>query len=76
MANGSWEQGRWVVELRRKLVTGNPEDKPFGAGRVVRFSLALFDDHTGNRYHHVSFEQTLGLGEKTTATVRAVRIGR
>ncbi len=76
MANGSWEGGRWVVELRRKLTTGNPEDKPFGSGRVVRFSLALFDDHVGNRYHQVSFVQTLGLGEKTTATVRAVRIGR
>ncbi|MBM3469229.1 MAG: hypothetical protein FJX73_00325 [Armatimonadetes bacterium] len=76
MANGSWEQGKWVVDLRRKLATGNPEDKPFGAGRVVRFSLALFDDHSGNRYHLVSFVQTLGLGEKTTATVRAVRIGR
>ena len=76
LANGSWERGKWVVELRRKLVTGNPDDKPFVPGRVYRFGLALFDDKVSNRYHFISFVQTLGLGEQTTATVRAVRIGR
>ena len=76
MANGSWQNGRWVVELRRKLVTGNPDDKPFRPGRVYRFGMSLFDDKVSNRYHLVSFVHTLGLGEQTTATVRAVRIRR
>lgn len=76
LANGSWQRGRWVVELRRKLVTGNPDDKPFVAGRVYRFGLAVFNDQVSNRYHFVSFPQTLGLGTQTIATVRAVRIGR
>jgi hypothetical protein len=76
LANGSWERGKWVVELRRKLVTGNSDDKPFVPGRVYRFGLAVFDDKVSNRYHFISFVQTLGLGEQTTATVRAVRIGR
>ena len=76
LANGSWERGKWVVELRRKLVTGNPDDKSFVPGRVYRFGLAVFDDKVSNRYHFISFVQTLGLGEQTTATVRAVRIRR
>lgn len=76
MANGSWQNGRWVVELRRKLVTGNPDDKPFVPGRIYRFGLSLFDDKVTARWHFVSFVHTLGLGANTTATVRAVRIGR
>jgi len=76
MVNASWQNGKWVVEFRRKLITGNADDKPLNAGRVYRFGMALFDDNTENRYHLISFVQTLGLGEQTTATVRAVRIGR
>ncbi|MDR7542957.1 MAG: ethylbenzene dehydrogenase-related protein [Armatimonadota bacterium] len=76
MANASWQNGRWVVELRRKLVTGNADDKPLKPGRVYRFGIALFDDNVESRYHLISFVHTLGLGEKTTATVRAVRVGR
>jgi len=76
LANGSWANGRWVVELRRKLVTGNPDDKPFKPGRVYRFGMSLFDDRVTARWHFVSFVQTLGLGAETRATVRAVRIGR
>lgn len=76
MANGSWARGRWTVELRRKLRTGNPDDKPFIPGRTYRFGLAIFDDYATGRWHHVSFEQTLGMGLQTRATVRAARIGR
>jgi hypothetical protein len=74
LANGSWGNGRWVVELRRKLVTGNPDDKPFKPGRVYRFGMSLFDDNVTARWHFVSFVQTLGLGAETRAAVRAVRI--
>jgi hypothetical protein len=76
LANGAWARGRWVVELRRKLVTGNQDDKPFVAGRVYRFGVAVFNDMVTGRYHFVSFTQTLGLGQETIATVRAVRLGR
>lgn len=76
LANGSWARGRWVVELRRRLVTGNPDDKPLAPGRVYRFGLAVFNDKVSNRYHFISFPQTLGLGKETLATIRAVRIGR
>src|SRR3990170_4456940 len=76
LANGSWARGRWVVELRRKLITGNPDDKPFVAGRVYRFGLAVFNDMVSNRYHFISFPQTLGLGRQTVAAIRAVRLGR
>jgi len=76
LANGSWARGRWVVELRRKLVTGNPDDKPFVAGRVYRVGFAVFNDKVSNRYHFVSFPQTLGLGRQTVAMIRAVRLPR
>lgn len=76
LANGSWENGRWVVELRRKLVTGNPDDKPLRPGRVYRFGLALFNDKVTARWHYVSFVHTLGLGAGTKATVRAVRLSK
>jgi hypothetical protein len=76
LANGSWARGRWVVELRRKLVTGNPDDKPLVAGRVYRFGLAIFNDKVSNRYHFISFSQTLGLGRQTLAAIRAVRLAR
>jgi hypothetical protein len=76
LANGAWASGRWVVELRRRLSTGNADDKPFRPGRVYRFGLSLFDDKVSNRSHFVSFVQTLGLGAQTTATVRAVRLSR
>jgi hypothetical protein len=72
--NSRWENGRWVVEMRRALNTGNPEDKAFMPGQVYNVGLAIFDDHVSNRRHHVSFEKTLGFG--VAADIQAVRIGQ
>jgi hypothetical protein len=70
LANSWWENGRWIVEMRRELNTGNPDDHALVAGRTYQIGLAVFDDHVSNRYHHVSFPVTLGIG--TEADIVAV----
>jgi hypothetical protein len=72
--NSRWENGRWIVEMRRALNTGRPDDKVFAPGQVYNVGLAIFDDHVSNRRHHVSFEKTLGFG--VAADIQAVRIGQ
>lgn len=62
LAHSRWEHGQWTLELRRKLNTGNPDDKVFDSGKVYYLGLAIFDDMVSNRRHHVSFPVTLGLG--------------
>jgi hypothetical protein len=62
LANSWWEDGRWVVVMRRALDTGNPDDHVLEPRRTYFLGLAVFDDHVGNRYHHVSFPVTIGLG--------------
>jgi hypothetical protein len=72
LVNSSWQNGKWVLELRRKLDTGNPDDKAFEVGKVYYISLAVFDDNVSNRRHHVSFPLTLGIG--ADADIRAERV--
>ncbi len=72
LVNSSWQNGKWVLELRRKLDTGNPDDKAFEVGKVYYISLAVFDDMVSNRRHHVSFPLTLGIG--VDANIKAERI--
>jgi hypothetical protein len=62
LANSRWEDGRWIVEMRRRLDTGNPDDHALVPGRTYIVGVAVFDDHVGNRFHHVSFPVTIGLG--------------
>ena len=49
-AQGVWKNGRWTLELSRKLNTGNPDDAVFGAGSVLRGGIAVFD-HSGDDDH-------------------------
>lgn len=70
LANSKWENGRWVLEMRRSLNTGNPDDKMLETGRVYDIGLAIFDDKVSNRRHYVSLPLTLGIG--VDANVRAV----
>lgn len=70
LANSKWEDGRWVLEMRRNLNTGNPDDKVVETGKVYDIGLAIFDDKVSNRRHYVSFPLTLGIG--VDADVRAV----
>lgn len=73
LVNSWWENGQWVIELRRKLDTGNPDDNVFEIGRVYYITLAVHDDIVSGRRHHVSFPLTLGIG--IDADIKAVEMG-
>ncbi|MBI2860833.1 MAG: hypothetical protein HYX91_04920 [Chloroflexi bacterium] len=72
LVNSTWSGGKWVVEMRRALNTGNPEDKVFAAGKKYTVGIAIFHDMVSNRRHHVSFPLTFGID--TAADIRAVSI--
>lgn len=40
------DQGKWVLEISRALVTGNSDDFPLGLGTVL-FAVAVHDDSAG-----------------------------
>ncbi|HWP59828.1 MAG TPA: ethylbenzene dehydrogenase-related protein [Candidatus Acidoferrales bacterium] len=72
-ANGVWRNGRWTVDLKRRLNTGNPDDRVLERGKVYDIGLALFEDKVSNRRHHVSLPPiTLGLG--VDADIKAERV--
>lgn len=72
-AFGQYADGHWVVELRRKLNTGNPDDKVLRPGRAYLIGFAIFDDTVSNRRHYVTLPLTLGLG--VDGGVKAVKVG-
>jgi Ethylbenzene dehydrogenase len=72
-AFGRYTEGYWVVELRRKLNTGQPDDKVLRPGTAYPIGFAIFDDTVSNRRHYVTLPLTLGLGTKGDVT--AVKVG-
>ena len=72
-AFGRYVDGHWVVELRRKLNTGNADDKALRPGTAYPIGFGIFDDAVSNRRHYVTLPMTLGLGVKGDVT--AVKIG-
>lgn len=50
-ADGSWDRGHWKVLFRRRLVTGDGDDRVFTAGDRFGFGLGVFDNTF--RDHHV-----------------------
>jgi hypothetical protein len=57
-AKGVWESGQWTLEMKRKMNTGNPDDRAFVKGTSVPASIALFD-HSGDENHNISETITL-----------------
>ena len=43
LAKGEWANGKWTVEFRRKLNTGNKDDTAFAAGKSYGIAVATFD---------------------------------
>lgn len=72
-ANGIWRDGRWTVELRRRLDTGHSDDKALVPGRMYDIGLAVFEDRVSNRRHHVSLPP-LTLGLEVAADITAKRL--
>jgi hypothetical protein len=42
-ARGVWQNGRWTVELARKLVTGNQDDIQFAPGKKYLFGVSRYE---------------------------------
>jgi hypothetical protein len=72
-AYGRYADGHWVVEFRRRLNTGNADDKVMRPGTAYPIGFGLFDDAVSNRRHYVTLPLTLGLGVKGDVT--AVKVG-
>jgi hypothetical protein len=70
LMNSRWEDGRWTLEMRRRLDTGHADDKALEPGRVYNIGIAIFDDNVSNRRHQISEVVTLGIG--TPADIVAV----
>lgn len=45
-----WADGKWTLEIARKLNTGNKDDVAFEHGKSYAAGLAVFD-HTGDDHH-------------------------
>lgn len=73
-ASGRYADGYWVVEMRRKLNTGNPDDRVLRQGKAYPIGFAIFDDTVSNRRHYVTLPLTVGLG--VDADVKAVKVPR
>ncbi|PKB71948.1 MAG: hypothetical protein BZY87_02990 [SAR202 cluster bacterium Io17-Chloro-G6] len=58
-----WNDGWWTVELRRKMDTGEPDDKAFKEFRSYNLAFAFYTNGTGNRFHYVTFPVKLGMGQ-------------
>lgn len=43
LAKGRWAQGRWSLEMSRKLATGNADDAAFVAGQKLLGQIAVFN---------------------------------
>ncbi|MBK8902547.1 MAG: hypothetical protein IPM53_15270 [Anaerolineaceae bacterium] len=50
LAQGTWENGRWVVVMMRALDTGNEDDVIFIPPRPVPFGLSIVDDGGGLKH--------------------------
>jgi DMSO reductase family type II enzyme heme b subunit len=48
-----WANGKWYVEMTRKLNTGHDDDVSFSKGQSYKAAMAVFN-HTGNDHHSAS----------------------
>ena len=60
-ASGKLEAGTWTVVMSRPLAGEAPDDVPLKPGELYTIGIALHDDFTSARFHHVSLEFKLGL---------------
>lgn len=68
-AEGKLEGDTWTVVLSRPLKSDKPGDVSFEPGKLYTLSIALHDDYTSARFHHVSLEQRFGLDAKDAEIV-------
>lgn len=61
-AQSQYADGKWTVVLSRKLKQPGTGYLGLEGGKVYQFGVAVHDNYTGDRYHHVSFGYTLAIG--------------
>lgn len=71
-AEGSLEGDTWTVVMSRPLKSDKPGFVNLEPGKIYTMSVALHDDHTSARFHHVSLEMRFGLDAKD-AEINAVK---
>lgn len=71
-AEGKLDGDAWTVVMSRKLKSDKPGDISFEPGQLYTMGIALHDDYTTARFHHVSLEFRFGLDAKD-AEINAVK---
>lgn len=71
-ANGVLSGDTWTVDMSRPLKPGKPGDLDIEAGKIYTIGVAIHDDYTSARFHHVSLEYMLGL-DNAKAEINAVK---
>ncbi len=66
-AKGEKKGDTWTVTFARKF-TGGTGDVALAAGKTINFGMAIHDDHTHGRFHHVSMGYQLGIDTKADIT--------
>jgi hypothetical protein len=62
LGTGVWTDGRWTVDMKRLLDTGQPDDKALRDQRRYTIAFGVHKEYTGSRWHHVSHPYSLGMG--------------
>ena len=57
--------GFWIVTLRRKLKSEHPGDVSIEPGTTYNFGVAIHDDFSDARFHHVSLGYRFALDDET-----------
>lgn len=68
----SKKNGKWVVEMKRKLKSSKAGDVSLALKQVYNIGFAIHDDYSNARYHHVSVGYKLGFDNKV-AEINAIR---
>jgi cytochrome c-type protein NapC len=63
-AEGRKEGNKWVVTMERSLAGGGKGDHKLAKGRQYNIGIAIHEDFTNARFHHVSLGYTLGLEDE------------
>ncbi len=71
-ANGTLADGVWTVEITRPLKATQPGGVDLEPGKLYTIGIAIHDDYTSARFHHVSLEYKLGL-DNPEAEINAIK---
>jgi hypothetical protein len=67
-ASGVLDGDTWTVTFVRKLASAAPGDVTMASGKRYSFGIAIHDQHSNGRFHHVSMGYQLGIDSKADVT--------